>query len=132
MTISLALVIGVAAATPSAQQVLRTGPPPEVRALFDAFTEAINSGSAETWEAFVQARFVPALLQKSTPQERAAMYQQLANDFGTIEIESHQRALMFQKQLVQLPVQFQEIAKACHVVIRISLLSLVLQRPEER
>ncbi len=91
MTISLALVIGVAAATPSAQQVLRTGPPPEVRALFDAFTEAINSGSAETWEAFVQARFVPALLQKSTPQERAAMYQQLANDFGTIEIESVRR-----------------------------------------
>ncbi len=71
----------------SAQQVVRTGPPPEIRALFDTFTQAMNSGSVETWDAFVEARFSPALLKKIPKEQRAQMYRQLSNDFGTIEIE---------------------------------------------
>ena len=63
------------------------GPPPEVRALFDAFTQAINSGSAETWVAFVQARFAPPLIQNGTSQQRAEMYWMLVRDLSTIAIE---------------------------------------------
>jgi CubicO group peptidase (beta-lactamase class C family) len=69
----------------------RSGPPPEIRALFDEFTKAFNSGSAESWEAFTQARFAPALLQKRTREQRADMYRQLVEDFGTIAIERVQR-----------------------------------------
>jgi D-alanyl-D-alanine carboxypeptidase len=86
----LVLVFSLIAVNAAAGQV-RTGPPPEVRALFDAFTQAMNSGSADTWEAFVQARFAPALAQKSTPQQRAQMYAMLAKDFGTITIEQVRR-----------------------------------------
>lgn len=83
---SLLLVCALVAGQAFADQV-RTGPPPEIRALFDAFTQAMNSGSADAWEAFVQARFAPALAEKTTPQQRAQMYAMLAKDFGTITIE---------------------------------------------
>lgn len=74
-------------AAASAQEVVvRGGPPPEMRALFDALTLAVNSGSADAWEAFAQARFAPALLQKSTREQRADNYKQLTSDFGTIAI----------------------------------------------
>jgi len=86
----LLLVFSLLAVNAFAEQV-RTGPPPEVRALFDAFTQAMNSGSADTWEAFVQARFAPALAEKTTPQQRAEMYRMLAKDFGTISIEQVRR-----------------------------------------
>ena len=82
----LILVVSLVTANAFAGQV-RTGPPPEVRALFDAFTQSMNSGNAETWEAFVQERFAPALIQKTTLQQRAGMYAMLAKDFGTITIE---------------------------------------------
>ena len=82
-----AILVIAATITLPARQVVRTGgPPPEIRALFDAFTEAMNSGSADAWEAFVQARFAPALLQKYSKEQRAEMYKQLAADFGTIAI----------------------------------------------
>lgn len=82
----LLLVFSLIAVNAFAGQV-RTGPSPEVRALFDAFTQALNSGSAPVWEAFVQARFAPALVEKTTPQQRAAIYGMLTKDFGTITIE---------------------------------------------
>jgi len=79
------LLLTIIAGQALAAQV-RTGPPPEIRELFNAFTEAMNSSSADAWEAFVQARFAPALAQKTTPQQRAQMYAMLAKDFGTITI----------------------------------------------
>lgn len=88
---TIAAVAIAASVTLSAQQVLRAGPPPEIRALFDALVQAFNSDSAEAWEAFTQARFLPALLQKYSRDQRAAMYRQLVNDFGTIAIESVRR-----------------------------------------
>jgi len=54
----LILVVSLVTANAFAGQV-RTGAPPEVRVLFDAFTQSMNSGNAETCEAFVQAS-VPA------------------------------------------------------------------------
>jgi D-alanyl-D-alanine carboxypeptidase len=82
----------VFALTPGyAQQAVRTGPPPEMRAFLDQFVEAFNSGKAETWDAFVQARFSPELQQKIPAANRAQMYQQLVNDFGTIALGRVQR-----------------------------------------
>ncbi|HEX6164163.1 MAG TPA: serine hydrolase domain-containing protein, partial [Vicinamibacterales bacterium] len=82
-----AIFVIAATATVPARQVVRSGgPPPEIRALFDAFTTAFNSGSADAWEAFVQARFAPALLEKYSKEQRDEMYRRLAGDFGTIAI----------------------------------------------
>ena len=47
----------------------------------------MNSGSAETWVAFVQARFAPPLIQNSTSQQQAEMDGMLVRDFSTIAIE---------------------------------------------
>lgn len=86
----LALVV-LASISVYAQQVVRTGPSPEMRAMFDNFAKAFNSGSAETWDAFVQAYFSPELLQKIPAAQRAQMYKQLVTDFGTIAINGVRR-----------------------------------------
>ncbi len=62
------------------------GPPPEVRALFDALVAAVNGGSADGWEAFAQERFVPELLSKTSRDVRAGLYRQIVDRFGTIAI----------------------------------------------
>src|SRR5687768_16014605 len=86
------VVMWLMAAVATVGQVVRQGgPPPEVRDVFDALLEAVNGGSAESWEAFAQARFAPALLQQQSPHERAQLYQQLVDRFGTISIESVRR-----------------------------------------
>jgi D-alanyl-D-alanine carboxypeptidase len=80
------LTIGTAIA---AQQ--RTGPPPEIRALIDSVVAAVNGGSADAWEAFAQARFTPALLQKQTREQRAEQYRGIADRFGTIALDGVRR-----------------------------------------
>lgn len=70
---------------------VRTGPSPEMRALFDHIIQAFNSGSIETWEAFVQARFSPELQQKIPREQRAQIYKQLVTDFGTIAMNGVRR-----------------------------------------
>ena len=74
-----------------AQQVVRTGAPPEIRALVDAVIQAVNSGSADAWEAFAQARYAPSLLQEQTRDQRAEQYQQIADRFGTVAMEAVRR-----------------------------------------
>ena len=81
-----ALVVMLATITVSAQRVVQGGPPPEMRALIDSIVQAVNSGSADAWESFVQARFAPALQQKTTREQRAEMYRKLVDDLGTIAI----------------------------------------------
>jgi CubicO group peptidase (beta-lactamase class C family) len=81
----------IAAAIPSAQEVRRVAPPPEVRALFDALVTAVNGGSADGWEAFAQERFLPELLKKQSRDDRARLYQQIVDRFGSISIGSARR-----------------------------------------
>jgi len=81
----------VAIAAPAAQEVRRGSPPPEVRAVFDALLGALNGGSADAWEAFAQARFSPAFLQRQSRDERAQLYHQLVARFGTVAIEGVRR-----------------------------------------
>jgi CubicO group peptidase (beta-lactamase class C family) len=77
------LVVGlVTAAALSAQVVRSGGPPPEVRAILDGVVAALNSGSADAWEAYAQARFAPALLQKQSRDERARLYRSLVDRLG--------------------------------------------------
>ncbi len=87
----LSAVVLVAAVSLSAQQVVRQGPPPEIRALVDAVVAAVNGGSADAWESFAQARFAPSLLQKQTREQRAEQYRQIADRFGTVAINGVRR-----------------------------------------
>ena len=88
---TLVMVCFVTIAAPAAQEVRRGGPPPEVRAVFDALLEAVNGGSEDAWEAFAQARFSPSFLQKQSRAERAQLYQQIVTTFGTVAIEGVRR-----------------------------------------
>ena len=85
------IVFFVTIAAPAAQEVRRGGPPPEVRAVFDALLEALNGGSEDAWEAFAQARFSPSFLQKQSRAERAQLYRQIVDRFGTIAVEQVRR-----------------------------------------
>ena len=85
------MVCVVATAAPAAQEVRRGGPPPEVRAVFDALLQAVNGGSEEAWEAFAQARFSPSFLQEQSRDERAKLYNQIVTTFGVIAIQGVRR-----------------------------------------
>jgi len=89
--ISVAAVLVATAVTLSAQQAVRTGAPPEIRALVDSVIQAVNSGNADAWEAFAQARFAPSLLQKQTRDQRAEQYRQIADRFGTVAMNGVRR-----------------------------------------
>ena len=69
-----------------AQEVVRQGPPPEVRALVDAVVKAFNDG-ADGWEALAQQRFAPALLKQQSAAERKAQYQKARTDAGAVTFE---------------------------------------------
>jgi CubicO group peptidase (beta-lactamase class C family) len=85
------VVFFITIAAPAAQVVRTGGPPPEVRAVFDALLAAANGGSEDAWEAFAQARFSQSFLQKQSRDERAQFYRQLADQFGTVAIEGVRR-----------------------------------------
>ena len=81
-----------AAATASAQDVVRKEAPPEIRALFQALTQGAN-GDAAAWESFAQAHFAAELLKKQTPEQRAEVHKQIADRFGTIGIGGVRREM---------------------------------------
>jgi CubicO group peptidase (beta-lactamase class C family) len=82
----MTLLLLLAGMTGSAVQPAPGGPPPEIRALVDSVVRALN-GDADTWEAFAQARFTPALLARQSSEERRRMHGQLVADLGRITIE---------------------------------------------
>lgn len=88
---TLVIVCLIAVAAPAAQEVRRGGPPPEVRAVFEALLAALNGGSEDAWEAFAQARFSPSFLQQQSRDERAKLYRQIVDKFGAVAIESVRR-----------------------------------------
>lgn len=51
-----------------------------------AYIRAFNSGSAEQMEAFAQANMTPEALQRRTPAERRAMFEQVRGAHGKLEI----------------------------------------------
>ncbi|HET9268975.1 MAG TPA: serine hydrolase domain-containing protein [Vicinamibacterales bacterium] len=69
-----------------AQEVVRQGAPPEVRALVDAVVKALND-SADAWEALAKERFTPALLKQQSAADRRAQHQKVRADLGTVKFE---------------------------------------------
>jgi CubicO group peptidase (beta-lactamase class C family) len=82
-----ALVINCAVLPAAAQAVVKTGPPPEIRALVDGFMKAANSGSADAWEAFAREHFSPEHLQKRSEAERKQLFDRIRSDFGSIAFD---------------------------------------------
>jgi hypothetical protein len=78
----LVLAVVSLAAPVTAQDVVITGPPPEIRALVDAFTGAVLGGSPEAWEAMARERFAPDLLTKLPAPERRKLYDKLHAAFA--------------------------------------------------
>lgn len=72
-----------AGAAPHGQQIVQTGPPPEIRALIHGFIQAVNGDDA-AWEAYAQARYTPAFLKAQAPQDRAAIHRQIVDRFGAV------------------------------------------------
>ena len=69
----------------SAQEVVVTGPPPELRKNLDAFLKAFNSGDAAAFEVMAKATFTPEYLKRQTADERKAGYTKMHATFGTIQ-----------------------------------------------
>jgi CubicO group peptidase (beta-lactamase class C family) len=59
------------------------GPPPEIRALIEAFVAGAN-GTPAQWEAMAKERFAPGYLKKTTEESRAAMHARIKKEFGTV------------------------------------------------
>jgi CubicO group peptidase (beta-lactamase class C family) len=90
--LSTFLAVVLAAAVASAtQQVVRTGPLPEIRTLIDACLKALNSGSADDWEAFAKERFSPDLLNKRPAADRKQLFERIRGDLGTLTLDSVRR-----------------------------------------
>jgi hypothetical protein len=85
------LMLALMTASTSAQEIITTGPPPELRAHLDSFFKAFNSGSAEEWEAMARAAFTPGFLKRQTADERKKAYLSLHSDFGTIALDHVER-----------------------------------------
>ena len=80
------VMLTVLVAAVGAQEVVRTGPPPEIRALVDAVMKAANGG-AEAWEAMSNERFSAEFLKRQSPAERKAAYDKFRAGLGTMTFE---------------------------------------------
>ena len=86
----MALLTSVCLATVTivaAQEVVRTGPPPEMRALLEGLSKAINSGSVDAWESFAAERFAPDFLRNGSPQQRKEIFERMRSSFGTVTFD---------------------------------------------
>jgi hypothetical protein len=90
MTVFGTALVALVAGRASAQEVVVTGPPPELRAHLGAFVKAVN-GTPEQWEAMAKATFTPEFLKRETPVERKALYTRLRTKFGTVQVERVER-----------------------------------------
>ena len=76
----------VVALLASGQQVVTSGPPPEVRNHIEALVKALNSGGSDEWEKMAQEHFSPGELKRQSVQERKQVFDNLRHDFGTISL----------------------------------------------
>ena len=73
-------------AFPRGQQEVRTGAPPEIRALVDAVLKALDADAA-AWEAMAQDRFSADHLKKTTAADRKELFEKIRKDFGKVTFE---------------------------------------------
>ena len=81
-----ALLATAAPLTSQAQEVVRTGPPPAIRALVESVVTTVNSDDPEVWEQFASDRFVPDLLKQRSREQRAEMFRNLRRELGRITL----------------------------------------------
>jgi CubicO group peptidase (beta-lactamase class C family) len=85
--IVLPLVCAIAlGASPRGAQEVRTGPPPEIRALVDAFLKALD-GDAAGWEAMAKEHFSADHLKKTSAADRKQMFEKIKADFGKVTFQ---------------------------------------------
>jgi hypothetical protein len=90
--LALALVALLAETTfVHAQEVVVTGPPPELRKNLDAFQKAFNTGDAAQYETMAKSVFTAAYLKKQTAEERKKAYLGLHEQFGSIQFRDVER-----------------------------------------
>jgi len=80
-----------AAALVQAQEVVVTGPPPELRKNLDAFQKAFNTGDAAQYETMAKSVFTAAYLKKQTAEERKKAYLGWHEQFGNIQFRQVER-----------------------------------------
>ena len=80
-----------AAAPAMAQEVVVTGPPPELRKNLDAFQQAFNTGDADAFEAMAKATYTPQYYKSQTADERKAAFKKMHTAFGSIKFERVER-----------------------------------------
>ncbi|HYN07726.1 MAG TPA: serine hydrolase domain-containing protein [Vicinamibacterales bacterium] len=85
IVLSFVCVMALAAA-PRGQQEVRTGAPPEIRALVDAVLKALD-GDAAAWEAMAKERFSADHLNKTTAGDRKELFEKIRKDFGKLTFE---------------------------------------------
>ena len=91
LTVFGALLFVLAATPAMAQEVVVTGPPPELRKNLDALIKAFNSGNADQFEAMAKTTFTPDYFKRQTPAERKSLFTKLVADFGTIQFQQVER-----------------------------------------
>jgi hypothetical protein len=79
------------AAPVAAQEIVTTGPPPELRKNLDAFQKAFSSGDAAQYEAMAKTAFTPEYLKQQTPEQRKAEYTKWFAAFGAIKFQQVMR-----------------------------------------
>ena len=75
----------------SAQEVVVTGPPPELRKNLDAYQKAFNTGDAAQYETMAKSVFTASYLKKQTADERKREYTKWRELLGTIQFRSVER-----------------------------------------
>jgi D-alanyl-D-alanine carboxypeptidase len=74
-----------------AQQIVRGGPPPEIKSHIDAFIQAFNSGNADEFEKMTATHYSPDLLKKRTAADRKRLFERMQGDFGKLSLERVER-----------------------------------------
>ena len=70
----------------SGQQVVTSGPPPEIRSHIRALVEALNGDSSNNWETMAKEHFTPTELTRHSVEERKQLFDNIHRDFGTISL----------------------------------------------
>jgi CubicO group peptidase (beta-lactamase class C family) len=83
-----ALALALAAGTSGTPAQEAGADAPAIRARVDAFAGVLRGGTADDFEAMLQAHGSPELLARRTPAERRTMHERIAADFGAITVES--------------------------------------------
>lgn len=73
-----------------AQDAVRTGPPPEIRAIIDGAVKALNAGG-DAWEAYAQQHFSADQLKRQSAAERKQILDRIRAELGTVTMNGVMR-----------------------------------------